>query len=57
MQGGLVPFCFYLTHRQARPTGIAFVDSSKLQLYHNLCIFRHHVYPKSGYVFNRFFFV
>ncbi|PCS21854.1 Mobile element protein [Candidatus Enterovibrio escicola] len=44
MQGGLVPFCSYLTHRQARPTGIAFVDSSKLQLYHNLCIFRHHVF-------------
>ncbi|PCS22450.1 Mobile element protein [Candidatus Enterovibrio escicola] len=30
MQGILVPLCLYLTHRQARTTEIAFVDSSKL---------------------------
>ncbi|PCS22825.1 Mobile element protein [Candidatus Enterovibrio escicola] len=30
MQGVLVPFCSYLTHRQARSIGIAFVDLSKL---------------------------
>ncbi|PCS21448.1 Mobile element protein [Candidatus Enterovibrio escicola] len=44
MQGVLVLLCSYLTHRHARPTGIAFVDSSKLQLHHNLFIFRHHVF-------------
>ncbi|PCS23801.1 Mobile element protein [Candidatus Enterovibrio escicola] len=30
MQGILVLLCSYLTHRQARPIEIAFVDSSKL---------------------------
>nr|WP_223824254.1 hypothetical protein [Candidatus Enterovibrio escacola] len=40
-QGVLVPLCSYLTHRQARPIGIAFVDLSKLQVYHNLRILRH----------------
>ncbi|PCS23882.1 Mobile element protein [Candidatus Enterovibrio escicola] len=34
----------YLTHHQARPTEIAFVDSFKLQVYHNLRILRHHVF-------------
>nr|WP_223824183.1 hypothetical protein [Candidatus Enterovibrio escacola] len=29
MLGVLVPLYFYLTHRQARPTEMAFVDSSK----------------------------
>ncbi len=43
MQDVLIPLCSYLTHRQARPTGIAFVDSSKLQVCHNLRIFKHHV--------------
>nr|WP_150138027.1 transposase [Candidatus Enterovibrio escacola] len=43
MQGVLAPLCYYLTHRQARPIGIAFVDSSKLQVCHNLRIFRHPV--------------
>ncbi|PCS21889.1 Mobile element protein [Candidatus Enterovibrio escicola] len=32
--------CSYLTHRQARPTGIVFVDSSKLQVCYNLRILR-----------------
>ncbi|PCS21688.1 Mobile element protein [Candidatus Enterovibrio escicola] len=41
MQGVLVPLCSYLTHSKARPIGIAFVDSYKLQVCHNLCIFRH----------------
>ena len=36
MQTILVPLCSYLTHRQAKPTGIAFVDSTKLQVCHNL---------------------
>nr|WP_150137808.1 transposase [Candidatus Enterovibrio escacola] len=44
MQGVLVPLSSYLTHRQARPIGIAFVDSSKLQVYHNLRILRHQVF-------------
>nr|WP_158523692.1 transposase [Candidatus Enterovibrio escacola] len=34
----------YLTHSQARPTGISFVDSSTLQVCHNLRIFRHQVF-------------
>nr|WP_150137478.1 hypothetical protein [Candidatus Enterovibrio escacola] len=36
MQGLLVPLCSYLTHRQVRPTAIAFVDSSKLQVCYKL---------------------
>ncbi len=44
MQGVLAPLCSYLTHRQVRPTGIAFVDSSKLQVCHNLRILRHQVF-------------
>ncbi|PCS23634.1 Mobile element protein [Candidatus Enterovibrio escicola] len=36
MQGILVPLCYYLTHRKARPTGIAFANSSTLQVYHNI---------------------
>ncbi|PCS23579.1 Mobile element protein [Candidatus Enterovibrio escicola] len=43
MQGVLVPLCFYLTHRQEKPTGIAFVDSSQLQVCHNLRILRYQV--------------
>nr|WP_223824863.1 IS982 family transposase [Candidatus Enterovibrio escacola] len=46
MQGVLVPLCSYLTYRQARLTGIAFVDSSKLQVCHNLCILRHPILKK-----------
>ncbi|PCS21856.1 hypothetical protein [Candidatus Enterovibrio escicola] len=34
----LVPLFSYLTHRQVRPIGIAFVYSSKLQVYHTLHI-------------------
>ncbi|WP_108649761.1 IS982 family transposase [Dongshaea marina] len=44
MQTTLVPLCSYLTHRQAKPTGIAFVDSTKLQVCHNLRIPRHQVF-------------
>ncbi len=44
MQGVLVPLCSYLTHRQARLIGIAFVDSSKLQVCYNLRILRHQVF-------------
>ncbi|ENM5770104.1 IS982 family transposase [Vibrio mimicus] len=32
LQSILVPLCSYLTHRHAKPTGIAFVDSTKLHL-------------------------
>ncbi|PCS21916.1 Mobile element protein [Candidatus Enterovibrio escicola] len=48
MQGILVPLCSYLTHRQEKLTGIAFVDSSKLQVYHNLHIFRYQVFKGSS---------
>uniref|UniRef100_UPI0012382060 IS982 family transposase n=2 Tax=Candidatus Enterovibrio escicola TaxID=1927127 RepID=UPI0012382060 len=44
IQGVLVPLCFYLTHRQARPIGMAFVDSSKLQVCHNLRILKHQIF-------------
>ncbi|PCS21613.1 Mobile element protein [Candidatus Enterovibrio escicola] len=44
MQSVLVPLCFYLTHRQVMPIGIAFVDSFKLLVCHNLRILRHHVF-------------
>ncbi|PCS22838.1 Mobile element protein [Candidatus Enterovibrio escicola] len=40
----MVPLCSYLTHRQAMPTWIAFVDSSKLQVCHNLYILRYHIF-------------
>ncbi|PCS21296.1 Mobile element protein [Candidatus Enterovibrio escicola] len=41
MQCVFVPLCSYCTYRQVRSTGISFVDSSKLQVYHNLRILRH----------------
>ncbi|PCS21389.1 Mobile element protein [Candidatus Enterovibrio escicola] len=44
MQCVLVSICSYLTHHQVSPTGIAFVDSSKLQVGHNLRILRHQVF-------------
>nr|WP_199399603.1 transposase [Candidatus Enterovibrio escacola] len=44
MQGVLVPLFSYLTHRQARPTWIAFVNSFKLQVCHNLRILRYQVF-------------
>ncbi|PCS23242.1 Mobile element protein [Candidatus Enterovibrio escicola] len=33
-----------LPHHQVRPTGISFVDSSKLQVCHNLRILKHQVF-------------
>ncbi|PCS22987.1 Mobile element protein [Candidatus Enterovibrio escicola] len=44
MQGVLLPLRSYLTHRQARLTRIAFIESSKLQVCHNLRILRHQVF-------------
>ncbi|PCS22651.1 Mobile element protein [Candidatus Enterovibrio escicola] len=41
MQGVLVSLCSYLIYRQVRSTEIAFVDSSKLQVCHNLRILRY----------------
>nr|WP_263364480.1 transposase [Candidatus Enterovibrio escacola] len=40
----MVPLYSYLTHRQARPTEIAFVNSSKPQVCHNLRILRHQIF-------------
>uniref|UniRef100_UPI00123818F8 transposase n=1 Tax=Candidatus Enterovibrio escicola TaxID=1927127 RepID=UPI00123818F8 len=40
----MVPLCSYLTYPQAKPTGIAFVNSSKLQVWRNLRILRHQVF-------------
>ncbi|WP_369073693.1 transposase [Candidatus Enterovibrio escicola] len=39
----MVPLCLYLNYRQARTTGVAFVDWSKLQDYYNLRILRYQV--------------
>nr|WP_223824205.1 transposase [Candidatus Enterovibrio escacola] len=44
MQCVLAPLCSYLTNRQVRLIGIAFVDLSKLQVCHNLRIFRYQVF-------------
>ena len=44
MQTVLVPLCSYLTHRKAKPTGIAFIDSTTLKVCHNLRIPRHKVF-------------
>ncbi|PCS22940.1 Mobile element protein [Candidatus Enterovibrio escicola] len=44
IQSVLVPLCSYFTHRQVRSTGIPFVDSSKIQVCHNLRILRHQVF-------------
>nr|WP_223824129.1 transposase [Candidatus Enterovibrio escacola] len=44
IQGVLVPLCSYLTHPQAKLTGSAFVNSSKLQVWHNLRILKHQVF-------------
>ncbi len=45
MQDALVPLYSYRTHRKAKPTGIAFFDSSKLQICHNLRILKHQKVP------------
>ncbi|WP_223823737.1 transposase [Candidatus Enterovibrio escicola] len=34
----LVPLCYYLIYLQVKPTDISFVNSRKLQIYHNLRI-------------------
>nr|WP_223824203.1 hypothetical protein [Candidatus Enterovibrio escacola] len=44
MQSVLILLCSYFTHCQARPTGIALVDSSTLQVYYNLHILRYQVF-------------
>lgn len=44
MQTVLVPLCSYLTHRKAKPTGIAFIDSTTLKVCHNIRIPRHKVF-------------
>ncbi|PCS21605.1 hypothetical protein BTN49_2854 [Candidatus Enterovibrio escicola] len=43
MQDVLVPLFSYLTHHQARPIEIAFVDSPKLQVCQNLRTLRHQI--------------
>jgi len=44
LQSILVPLSSYLTQRKAKPTGIAFIDSSKIAVCHNLRIPRHQVF-------------
>ena len=38
------PLCAFLAHRFAKPTGIAFIDATKIQVFHNLRIPRHKVF-------------
>lgn len=44
LQSTLVPLCAYLTHRYGKPTGIAFIDATKLQVCHNIRIPRNKVF-------------
>ncbi len=44
IQSVTVPLCAFLTHRYDKPTGIAFVDATKIQVCHNLRIPRHKVF-------------
>lgn len=44
LQSVLVPLCAYLTQRYGKPTGIAFIDSTKLQVCHNIRIPRNKVF-------------
>ena len=44
LQSVLVPLCAYLTQRYGKPTGIAFIDATKLQVCHNIRIPRNNVF-------------
>lgn len=44
MQSTLIPLSSFLTQRKAKSTGITFIDSTKLQVCHNLRIPRHQVF-------------
>ena len=44
LQSILIPLSSYLTQRKSKPTGIAFIDSSKIAVCHNLRIPRHQVF-------------
>lgn len=44
LQSVLVPLCAYLSHRYGKPTGIAFIDATKLQVCHNIRIPRNKVF-------------
>jgi hypothetical protein len=44
LQSVLVPLCAYLTQRYGKPSGIAFIDATKLQVCHNIRIPRNKVF-------------
>ncbi len=44
LQSVLVPLCAYLTQRYGKPTGIAYIDATKLQVCHNIRIPRNKVF-------------
>ena len=48
LQTVLVPLCSYMKGRRAKPTGVAFIDSTSLKVCHNLRIPRHQVFAKEA---------
>ena len=46
LQSVLVPLCAYLTQRYGKPTGIAYIDATKLQVCHNIRIPRNKVFAR-----------
>lgn len=44
LQKTMLPLCAFLTHRYAKPTGIAFVDATKIAVCHNIRIPRNKVF-------------
>lgn len=48
MPSVLVPLSSYFTHLKGKPTGIEFIDSTSINVCHNLRIQRHKVFTESA---------